>query len=156
MICNGHIVDIENRGHGESLQCVDDRVDIVAHHADIRPVWSARFAHRVGKQFAADDDFMPFRLATFNERLNVSIRNAGFDEHRLDLAIGNEVDKVVDLTNARLALGANALDATHFDVVGADRSSGKHRGLLLTTRRSCGLRQVAILRNREACRALAP
>src|SRR5688572_28350906 len=100
-----------------SFQCADDRVDVVPNHSLVRPLRRPFLPHRIGKQLAADDDFVTPRGAPLEQRLDVLVRDARFHEHGFDLPLDEEAHQVVDLLDARLAVGADPLDAADFDAI---------------------------------------
>ena len=83
MIGDGDIVDFDEPGAAWAtpllrfsvsmglLQGVDDRLDIVPHHAHVSSFRRAGLAHGVGEQFAADRHFVAPAAAAFDQSLDV-------------------------------------------------------------------------------------
>ena len=64
---------------------------------------------------------MPTGGTAFDKSLNVLLRNTTFYEDCLDLVIDHEGYQVIHLLDAGFALGADALDAADFEIVGSTK-----------------------------------
>ena len=108
---------------GGAVQGPGDRGGVVVHHAYIRTAVGTGRTHRVGKQ-TATDSYFPSSLATaFENSFDILIRDARFDEDRLNFTGGNEIDQFIDVLEVGLGFGTQSLYRLNIDIVSAGEVS---------------------------------
>jgi hypothetical protein len=90
----------------------------VNHHPDIGALGRPLAPHGVAEELAPDGDRVPLGLAPLDKRIDRLARHTAFDEDRWDLGGHERVHKGVDVLEAGLAVGADALDREHLQAVG--------------------------------------
>ena len=96
-----------------------DEGDVVIDHAEVSSLVGAGFAHGIGEEFAADDDFVAAGGSAFDEGFDTFFGDRAFDEDGGNFVIDEVADEFVDFLNAGFGFGGNSLDATDFEIVGA-------------------------------------
>ena len=104
---------------GFAAEGAGDGGDVVIDHADVGSFVASGRPHGIRVEFAADFDFVAFGAGAFDERLDVLLGDRALDEDGGDLPFNEEIDKLTDVLESGLGLGAESLDSANFKIVGA-------------------------------------
>jgi hypothetical protein len=116
-------------GRGGASEGADDGRDVMVEHAEPGSFVGAGRAGRVGEEGRRRSTTVwPRAACAGDEGLDVAVGDGGLDEDGSDVSGNEQINQVLDVPDAGLRLGGQALDGVDLDVRSGRRSSGMRRG----------------------------
>ena len=104
---------------GGAAEGAGDGGDVVVDHAEVGSFVGVGGAHRVGVEFAADDDGVALGGGTFDKGLDAFVGDRAFDEDGGNVFLNEVGDEVFDLFQPGFGFGGDPLNTTDLEAVGA-------------------------------------